>query len=718
MINLQKPIIPVLLQIPDSSTKEDWNMYRSSDPDRVQEKLNLFNDQMGTSVRIIEKDRMPGEESDSELGSGGFATVFLGEDVERFPDRKLAIKNIDVNRAEKNFCTTDRVEKMLSREVVLMNEPGIFRRYLPTIHDVWDIRHEGKLISRLIVMDQYQPISTIFASEGELSSDGIIKITYDLLCVLSNLHKNNVFHRDIKPENVMVNAQVTPVQCIFIDFNVARKGYAAHISKSTRISNPHHAPEFTEQENFTPEMEIYSLGSVLYYYITGHIPSEFFIKENSEGWSSVVQTLKTPNNKQKFSEEYLDIIIKAIEHYPEDRYQKADEMLQALKNTKVFRDYVNKLPYGLFIMEADKRYGLYKEADAARQGLPLIKDYEESIRKSPYYDKARYFIQNKLDPIIFYDRLDGKGLDELKNKTRRTLTLQQEKMFKDAADDHSVFLLKEIYIPLAEINKNGVQLFDRTGLPDYTIWDAYGNADYFWDCAIYHKEQQIYHGLPADNNMLEAFLENLACGAITITGYDIHRGERFVEAAFTEDVIRLYEKSDGDVFPEDDLWAISSKDKQRRDFHACIAEVFKDPVQVSARIQDYLYANDHCPCGSGKKFKDCCGKMTVTKNKEYFRRVADLLRHKSIPTDGSGFDTTREYDCTELIPQYWTLKKQHYDDDFNFHIRLYNTGRLFHVLIINGKENFRESDYCPGSVRRDVESVKKYLKQHGLNNDI
>ena len=35
---------------------------------------------------------------------------------------------------------------------------------------------------------------------------------------------------------------------------------------------------------------------------------------------------------------------------------------------------------------------------------------------------------------------------------------------------------------------------------------------------------------------------------------------------------------------------------------------FTVPKQISAVKEKKIYPNDHCPCGSGKKYKKCCGR--------------------------------------------------------------------------------------------------------------
>lgn len=600
MINLCKPIKPVILQdsswLPEYAEDDERNILVSSSSQAACEKIiRMFNSQTGASVRIEEAKRKPGEKAHVQLGSGGAGTVYRGVDTKRFPGRELAIKHICVKKASESFGDSDRVEMMLSREVVLMNQKGIFPRYLPLVHDVWDIRDiDDTLLTRLIIMDRYQTVSEVYNFKESVSSRDMLKITYDLLCVLSNLHKNHVFHRDIKPENIMVNTRLSPVHCIFIDYNAAKKGNNTRISQNTKFQNLHNPPELEGRADFTPAMEIYMLGSVLYWYIAGKIPADFFDSKTDPGWPGLVKALKTKDNLKLYSEEYLDIILKSIRRNPESRYQSTDDMLDDLINTRIFADYLKTLG-GSSWEKIDPLYALYR-FENYRYGLPTLEAYESSLRDSPYYSKVEDLIKRGtmdkmiksafdmynipgecLPAFIRNDLLRGpKQIPDDDSVSHSRVTNDIWNRFSKAAEEHRS-LLESLFKPAFDyIMQHGVQLFDNTGIPARTIWDDCVRDDTFWDCAIYKTilTGEERHGLPLERDQLEEFTACLSDGRIKISGYDRQRGNRFNDASLIEDILKLIvEYSDGDI-PQEDLWEVSYEDAKRRLQSSIIEDLF------------------------------------------------------------------------------------------------------------------------------------------------
>ena len=47
---------------------------------------------------------------------------------------------------------------------------------------------------------------------------------------------------------------------------------------------------------------------------------------------------------------------------------------------------------------------------------------------------------------------------------------------------------------------------------------------------------------------------------------------------------------------------------EKADFYNDLYDDFKMPVQQPIIKEKKIYPNDPCPCGSGKKYKKCCGR--------------------------------------------------------------------------------------------------------------
>jgi uncharacterized protein YchJ len=47
---------------------------------------------------------------------------------------------------------------------------------------------------------------------------------------------------------------------------------------------------------------------------------------------------------------------------------------------------------------------------------------------------------------------------------------------------------------------------------------------------------------------------------------------------------------------------------EEADYYNDLQDDFRMPVQKPIVKEKKIYPNDPCPCGSGKKYKKCCGK--------------------------------------------------------------------------------------------------------------
>lgn len=75
-------------------------------------------------------------------------------------------------------------------------------------------------------------------------------------------------------------------------------------------------------------------------------------------------------------------------------------------------------------------------------------------------------------------------------------------------------------------------------------------------------------------------------------------------AAICEDTVRI-------------LFHIRAEQKVEREPAAKVTGTNRDDSTVQApkkREEKKIYPNDPCPCGSGKKYKQCCGRKLYAKN--------------------------------------------------------------------------------------------------------
>ncbi|CAD8188961.1 unnamed protein product [Paramecium octaurelia] len=109
---------------------------------------------------------------------------------------------------------------------------------------------------------------------GQLSSQCINSIAYQLLWILEQMHKKNIIHRDIKPENILSKNGSDKIY--LIDFGISKDSDSNFINKKKSFSfigTSRYASLAAHQGiEQTPKDDLESLGYVLIYLITQHLP--------------------------------------------------------------------------------------------------------------------------------------------------------------------------------------------------------------------------------------------------------------------------------------------------------------------------------------------------------------------------------------------------------------------------------------------------------------
>lgn len=260
------------------------------------------------------------------LGRGAFGAVYQAQHP-RIPG-EVAVKYIRVD-------DTDQLEAIQTEIDILarLNHPGVVR-----IFDAFSFENYQLIMMELIkggtLRDVMKALSPGDRPELLTVLEGMKQVT----AALNYVHSQKVLHLDLKPANIMLNvlSETESPRFVLTDFGISQftqtvGGQATAAGGTPLYMSPEH---FGFGDNRPDRRsDIYSTGVILYELLVGRVPfkaaqiGELLQMHNS-------QSPPPPPDNLKLSPDLIQIMMKALEKQPEDRYQTAGEMHQALESVQ------------------------------------------------------------------------------------------------------------------------------------------------------------------------------------------------------------------------------------------------------------------------------------------------------------------------------------------------------------------------------------------------
>ena len=254
---------------------------------------------------------------DALLGSGGFAWVYRALDPDL--DVPVALKVL-----KPQYAGDPDFEERFRREAstaAKLRHPNIVTIYAVGKDDdavffAMDYLPQG-LANRLQVMP---------ALPGPM----LVRLGLDVAAALGFAHRQGVVHRDIKPDNILFDDHGN---AIVADFGIARALTSNSADAATQmvVGTPHYfAPEQARGRSLDGRADLYALGITLYRAATGVLPFP------GDDWYEVAraQVEQEPADVRShgvpISAELAAVIHRALEKGPDDRFQTAEELGEAL----------------------------------------------------------------------------------------------------------------------------------------------------------------------------------------------------------------------------------------------------------------------------------------------------------------------------------------------------------------------------------------------------
>jgi serine/threonine-protein kinase len=244
----------------------------------------------------------------SQLGSGGFGTVYLAQDT--WIDKKVAIKvphrqNLDFGE--------------------LLHEP----RLLASVShpNIVSITTAEKQANVFFIVMEYVPgetLENLIASKGVLDLNRALDYTCQICNAVDHAHRQGVIHRDLRPANVLVTEQN---MVKVADFGTSRFLEIAAHGTTVIGSPPYRAPEqFQGKAVFASDL--YSLGVTMYQMLTGVLPYDTPAPADLDKLMSG-ELVSPPRLKNPAIPKSINgIIMKAMAPDIAQRYQRASDLLE------------------------------------------------------------------------------------------------------------------------------------------------------------------------------------------------------------------------------------------------------------------------------------------------------------------------------------------------------------------------------------------------------
>lgn len=253
-----------------------------------------------------------------QLGRGRMGVVYQA--IDELLQRDVAVKFLVADQFD-NEAAFIRFERE-ARAIAKLKHPNIMT--------VYDIGREGEWPFLILeYIDGFTLDYLIHETKEPITPQQAAPLMHSMLAGVAHAHQQGIIHRDLKPANIMLT---TTQQIKIADFGLASVPDEVQITQAGMIVGTmrYLAPELLNGQAADARTDLYALGAIFYELLTQEPP--FPQKEmTSLMWHIAHEPVSfSPTPHKQIPEVLKEIILRLLEKDPDQRYQTAAEVLNAL----------------------------------------------------------------------------------------------------------------------------------------------------------------------------------------------------------------------------------------------------------------------------------------------------------------------------------------------------------------------------------------------------
>jgi serine/threonine protein kinase len=242
-------------------------------------------------------------------------------------EREVAIKTLHPNLPEDVIADV--------RQRFLREAKSAGRLNHPNIVTIFDVGEQDGIAYMAMELLEGRSLQQILGESARLPFQTIADLIAQIADALDRAQQLGIVHRDVKPANIVVSASG---HAKLTDFGVAYVPASTMTQTGTMIGSPRYmSPEQVLGLPIDPRSDIFSLGVVLYEMLAGRAP---FVQPGDSTIFPLINRIAVEPHPPvtqldpSIPAAFDVILCKALAKKPEDRYQRAGEMANDLRNLR------------------------------------------------------------------------------------------------------------------------------------------------------------------------------------------------------------------------------------------------------------------------------------------------------------------------------------------------------------------------------------------------